>query len=236
MSSKTFRDKLLKCKAALIDVDGTLVEGSVSEGIGKGYLLQEWQRGNYASAAAGFLGAVKTIYFTKVMSDEQRGYDAFAAALSNAGCVGEESAYRFAEEFVKKHGLPSAADFVKFLNVAGLQTIAYTGGLDVSAKAASRHFGTRMALSNYRIEENRIIPSRYVWPQRPLKRVAAENFLDIELNLGLDECLVVGDAETDPPVMSGAMLSLAAPLAKQAVKDVSDYWAQSFGLFLREIR
>ncbi|MBS3050610.1 MAG: HAD family hydrolase [Candidatus Aenigmarchaeota archaeon] len=237
MEITQFEDRLFGCKAALLDVDGTLVDGSVSEGIGKGYLTREWERGNYRNAARGLLGALKTVFYTKLMGDEQRAYEEFAAALNRVGCVDSESASRFAEAYVKKHGLPYASDFVKFLNGVGMTTIAYTGGIDVSARAASERFGTIAHLGNYSVFGSEIAPN--VWShvpgRKPNKRLTAEKFLDKRFGLKLNDCLVVGDAETDPGVMAGAKLSLAAPLAKPDVRAAADFWALSYEALLKAL-
>ena len=118
--------------------------------------------------------------------------------------------------------------FLDYLDDMGIPRIIFTGGLDVPARAAMDCFGFDMSFANYTFDEKEITPSPYTNGNGlPDKLSTAEKYMH-DVGINLSDCLIVGDAETDIPVMECARLSLASPRAKQGVREAADLWTPSY--------
>jgi phosphoserine phosphatase len=114
-----------------------------------------------------------------------------------------------------------------------MDSVVYTGGLDVSAQAASDIFDFDDSFANYTFDGSRIVPSH---PDLGLdKERIAQRYL-CERDLELQDCLVVGNSDTDMPLMRLARLSLASPLADEEIRQVADLWAENYGNLARDLR
>lgn len=217
-----------RCEAALIDVDNTAVDTNVSEGIGKRYLIRELERRHYGNVCIGLYGAALTLYYQKLRRDERTALEKFIGALNTAGCVDLGTTEEFAEECVRKHLYPGMKEFVKYLKSGGLRTIVHTGGLDVSAKAVKEEVSADDSIGNYTIKGNTIVP--YGQETGLDKCTRAEKYLS-DLGMSIADCLVVGDAGSDLPLMHMSALSLASPKAEKEVIEAADLWVSDYRSF-----
>lgn len=231
MDLQSFRDGLGGCRMALFDLDDTVIDGNASAGIGYGYLKREYKDKHWLNAGVGFAGGLTTELFRRV-GQEGLGLTTFVGSLNLAGCADMQSAYQFAEHYVRKHGMPGVKEFVTYLKRLGLRTAVYTGGVDVSAAAAQREFGFDDHFAVYTFNGSSIVKSsglpnieKSVKGSR--KEIKAMSYVHGS-GCAFDYCFVVGDSETDEPIMRRAHLSLASPRAKERVKRTADFWTPDY--------
>ncbi len=229
MNPREFAQELEKCEIALFDLDNTTIDGNASAGVVYGYLGQELGNKNLRNVAIGLWGGLQTEYYRRT-GREQTGLKRFVAALNKAGCADNGSAYSFAYDYVEKHGFDGFGKLVECLEQDfSIAPVVYTGGLEASSRAAKSIFRFYDSFANYMFNGNLIVPSRFASPENPSKLDTAERYLQGVWEVNLSQCLVVGDAETDMPVMERAGLSLASPKAKPQVREAADFWTPDYG-------
>jgi len=226
MQTRDFLDRLHECRSALFDVDNTSVDGNVSAGIGKRYLQKEMMAGHCGNFMVGVIGGLGTTIYRKAMKDDENGIGIFIKSLNMARCVDEETTKKFAREYVSKHSMPGAKDFVDHLRRMNIYSIVHTGGMNLSAEVVKEELGFDDSFGNYCLECDVIVPTRYA-DIKPNKTSTAMRYLE-HAGRRIGDCLVVGDAESDLELMDAARLSLASPKASKRVRKAASLWVPDY--------
>lgn len=220
MNAKEFVNALPECEGAVLDLDKSLVDDRVAGGIGGRFLKREAVRLHLGNAIYGIMNYGKVL--KKAEESETEGLRYFFEVLGDRRFADKKSAYRFAGEFIKKHELPGAKDFVDFLNDAGIETFISTAGCDIAAEAAADYFGCRKGIGNKVVyyepknkaeQENPIIRGCEITINHGKTKLDKTSEMLEEYGIDLTDCIVLGNDLLDYHTMYIGAISVASPLA-----------------------
>ncbi len=231
---------LAECKAAVVDVDKTLVAGRTAQGMGVRLLERELYSGHLKNFLHG-LRNFPVVFRMGKTGGESAAMEYFFTVLGETGCADKKSAYRFAEQYIADHELPGASEFVDYLHDKGLYVVCSSLGSSIAIDAAQTFFGfDACSDGNEATYEDGIITGcRITTSDRPIgrqrsKKQAVEKVL-AEHDLTLADCVVVGDNGTDREMMENARYSIASPLADIETIKAADIWVSDYVTLLKSL-
>lgn len=212
----------LKVDALIADLDNTLCEGRVAQGIGKSYLVRELLRGNFDTFSEGWKGAkrVRAVVKAAGVNGEAEGLREFYAVLTSLGVGEKHEMYRFARKYVGDYAIREVQAFMK--DVAnGTPKILSTVGGSTAAIAAGTYFGIAHTVSNKDLfsPDGRLSGVKLLIRNGEEKLSATEELLE-QMNIRLSRCVVIGDSAVDIPLLKAAGLGYASPFATEEVRNV----------------
>ena len=240
-----FKEALKECRAAIYDLDGTLIGGNVSVGIGKRYLLREAQNAfagrQFKEHAKNACKGIANYWKVKRIAKKDgsaEGLRCFTNILAETGAGDIESAKQFAKEYIEKHELLGARKFVIYLKYSyGIPAVISTIAWDIAAERAVECFGCDHSISNRVMHDNGIITGFIpVMNDGMAKHERTCAILENLYGFGIDECLVVGNDGLDHEMMRTARISAASPLADEETKALADVWIKDYGAFAEELK
>lgn len=231
------------CRAAVFNLDGTLVDGRVAEGVGKRFLATEGRAKHYHHVAWGLVNYPIVLAITS-MRNETDGLRHFVDVIGKTGCMTNSLFFELARDYIDRHVYPGARELVEYLAQAGKPCFISTIGADASAEAARSSFDNNF-MPSY-VANSLRARGRYksviTGIDTPVKTsddklTHTERLLN-QHGLSLGDCAVFEDSATGLEMMSRAKLGLAAPDATQEVlkSPHTDFHIQDYARFLEELR
>lgn len=240
MNTYEFREALKECRLAIFDLDGTLVSGRTADGIGKRFLKRELKEKHYSNVIKGAINYPLVLAVTSLRG-EAAGLQYFAKVLFGTGCADMGSIKQYAKEYIEKHEIPGARDFIDKVHKTGLPkaSVISTTGFDEAAVQALFYFNACNAVGNEIVYDKPNLISD--------DNIAVSLQMDIRTGhdksvhtLGKPSILVrkyimVGDSESDHELMRNATLAAASPLADKKTRELADIWIPDYRDFLEEM-
>jgi phosphoserine phosphatase len=239
------------CRCAVFDIERTLLDTSVSEGVGKRAIEKELRyaldvSGKNKSFSERLMHVYNVLYGMLNYLEVKRllntkgeivAMQHFFNVLGKVRCVKREEAYEYAQKHVRKHALPDAREFVTFMkDLTQDRVLLTTLGSDLTSSAAGEYFGVPAVSWNNIVYENDRIVGCDINVDDADKRLASTNREIVDRwGVGIDKCLVVGDEMSDVSSMRAAKLSAASPLAIDAVKKVATFSIEDYKGFVNAI-
>ncbi len=234
MNAYEFRNTLKGCKAAVYDLDNTLVDGRVADGMGKKFLSSELCRLHLNHV---WLGA-RNYSTVKRIAEEQgeaKGLEYFFGVIGQTGCANRDLMKRFARDYIQKHGLHGSVEFAAYIKSLGIKQFISTIGCDMAAQASCELYGLNDYTANPVFCQNSVVKSCEPFIKTGEDKLYHTRKMLERRGLSLRDSLVVGNDELDHELMKASKLSAASPLANEETREIADIWIENYAAFLEEL-
>jgi phosphoserine phosphatase len=215
------RDDLNESRALITCLDGALVDGRTAGGIGKRYLKRAWENKWYGDA---WLGAknfplVKLIAYSK---GEAAGLKYFMDVLAKTGRADKEAGAKFAREYIEKHKIPGAWEFLDYMKKRfDLYILCASIGCDLGVDAADEIFGFDGKINNpVRYSGEEIITGISIDVDEKNKYQKVTDHLD-GVEIPMERCVTIGNDTLDWGLMKSSKLAAASPEANWKTKGLT---------------
>lgn len=234
MNVYEFGSALKECKSAVYDLDNTLVEGRVAQGMGKRFLASELGRFHLRHVWLGITnyGKVKRI---AEGSGEAYGLEYLFDVIGRTGCANKAMMEEFARDYIQKHGLPGSKEFADYLREFVVNQFVSTASCDIAAIAACDLYGLGDYTANPVIYSGSVVKSC-----EPMIRTEVDKLYYTERmlerhGLSLSGSLVVGNDRLDHKLMEFAGVKAASPLADEETRRIADFWIEDYAELMEEL-
>ncbi len=215
-----------KAKALLLDGDGTIWKGSVSKGIGIGYLMRSAAALNVGSFKSLVRGAREISRRISNSSDPEclsKGLEELYALLSRNNLGTKSEMMAFSVSYINRHTIPEMRYLMHEVSrTRPLFLITISGSTSsIAAKSA-------LPLTDFVSNEDIFNDSGKLTGVNLIVRngddkVAKTHYLLKKYGLQIRDCAAFGDGEVDMPLLKAAKISVASPYAQDAVKGETDF-------------
>lgn len=211
-------ETLSRYSHAVADLDGTLVRGRVAQGQGKYFLQAEAKRLHLPHVLLGLANYGKAK--KAVEKGEAEGLEYFFGVVGRTGCATGNDFYKYAIEYLKKHSLPEAREFM--LHVAGvIPTFISTIGSDIAAQAASDYYRCMGYVANpLRYGALGVITGADIKVRDGKDKMEATKGMLAKHRGVLSDGIMIGNDGYDHDLMKASALAVASPLADDATREL----------------
>jgi phosphoserine phosphatase len=224
-------------KYMITDLDYTLTDKKMAEGIGKYLLMEQLYKLRFDKFVRGYRGArrIKNILNNGSKNPEIEGLEEFVRVLSDVRVADRKNVYKYAMMTLEKSALPGVANLVKQCKNQGMKTMVVTAGMDTAAEAAAEYFGIDRSVGNrvlygvrskngWTIDGHGELLDVDISISNGKDKLKAMNVM----NIPVEESIVVGNDKLDWELMDAAKLSLASPLADEETCKRADARVRNF--------
>ncbi len=227
-----FKASLNGCKAVVMDLDQSLIHGTLTGDIGFKFLELEKNKGHDDHYKLGMENVVKILEIT-LNEGVAEGLRYFFDVIGKTGCALYTTFFDLAKDAIKEAELPGAEAFVKYIKEKELKPFISSMGCDIGVKAAVEYFGCKDGIGNPVIycPEKSIIQYCKIEMRNGEEKLEKTREMLKRHGLDISEALVLGNDELDYPMMKAARLSVASPLADEEAKQIANIWIANFRAF-----
>ncbi len=241
MEIADFKKALQNCDIAVYDLDKTLVDGRVAQGIGKRFIMKELKRWHLHHVYSGLSNYNEVLRITSEKG-EAAGIEYFANVLFGTGCADIGSIKRYSKEYIEKHELPSAREFITRVYELGPKTgIISSICFNDTVEAAVFYFNMDGGVGNEVVYDNSTKPHRIVAKSLKMNIRNGKDKLEMTMEhlglkaSGMKSLFTVGNDPLDHELMKASGLSAASPLADEETKELADIWIPDYRSFVEEL-
>ncbi|MFH0949267.1 MAG: HAD hydrolase family protein [Candidatus Aenigmatarchaeota archaeon] len=243
MIIEEFKQQLYDCDCTVYDLDNTLVEGRVADGVGKSFLKSELFRGHIHHVILGAKNYKKVLEIAE-KDGEVAGLEYFMNLIAKTGCATYQMFYQNAREYIEKKNIPDVRAFMHCIAHKQLKTdgaFISTLGADVSAEAAKYYFPHVSGWIGNPLTYKQTGSDTLITGIKPVMRNGEEKLQRTEEmlqnhGLSISKCFTIGNDENDHAIMKAARLSAASPLADEPTKDIANIYIPSYSYFLEKLK
>lgn len=212
-------EELAKYKFLVADLDGTLVDGRVAQGMGKYFLFDELKRLHLPHVLLGLANYRKVKEAAR--RGEAEGLEYFGNVIGRTGCAKPRLFDGYAHRYIESHSLPGAKDVMLFFGQE-METFISTMGSDIAAQAAREFYGCTDFVANpVQYRDGRAGTSIRGVTLRIRdgtdKLEATEEMLRRH-ELTISDGIVLGNDRYDHESLMASRLAMASPLADEATR------------------
>ncbi|GEM_PF-6344253 len=240
-----FKRELYKCEGAVYNLDKTLVDGRVAEGVGKQFLISELFQGHLGHI---WLGAKNYGEVNRLAKEQGHtaGLKHFIGVIASTGCATYDMFFRYARKYISEKQLPGSSDFISYVGDSGglYKQLITTLGADLSARAARHCFdgwikdsiGNPLTYDGIPGENpDELITGINILMSNGEERLELTEKMLKKYGLSAGQCFVVGNDASDHELMRAARMSAASPLADNETKELAHIWIPDYRTFLEEL-
>lgn len=226
--AKSVIDSISATKGLVLDLDNTLIDGRIAEGLGHGYIFDELRHLHFSNFVGGVRGARRIKSMLRKDPDnldkEVEGLRMLYGYLVSRGVGTVTGMSRYAKKYVQSHLLVGSyvisrdAILPKFLATLGGSTGALSAMFALGE--LSMHFEDRVANIDLFDKKGRLEGIQLLMRSGEDKLESAERML-FRHGLKIKDCAAVGDNDGDVPMLMSAALPIASPLASEKVRKIA---------------
>lgn len=213
-------------KAMIFDGDGTVWKGSVSKGIGMGYLMQSATGLDVRAFKSLVRGAVDISRKISKNEDPEclaKGLEELYSILvkNNLGTQSEMMA--FAASYLSKYTIPNMRYLMYAMSSARpLFLITISGSTSALAARNSLPFTDFVSNEDIFDISGKLKGVNLIVRNGEDKAARAQAMLE-KYDLNIRDCAAFGDGTVDLPMLKAAKISVASPYAEDAIKGETDF-------------
>lgn len=219
--------------AIVCDLDKTLVDKNITEGIGKKILLNQLLTLRFDNLVYGIKKYIE-IKSDENNGDELNGLRKFFEVLGGRNIVTKEKYKKYARKVVEKSELDGAKDVLKKLkHFYDLDIFIVTTSDELSANEAVSYFDATDYVANPIIYDGEIVKGIDLKMYDKNTKLEYGKKLLENYGIKLKECITIGDSKRDHAIMKNSGFSFASPLANEETRKIADWWIKNYKDFLK---
>jgi phosphoserine phosphatase len=225
-------------KSIVSDIDETLIGSRMAES-GLDLVSSEWSEGNYGTALRGFFGGVRILVGTSIRKQVYGNFEAENWGLQTyhqilgKNRIPKVKINSILRSYVEKHQMPGVKEFLGGLRTFGLDKGLFltTTGPSNGAEVCAEFFGA----VDY-VYSGEFISGIEMLLRNPEERRELTEQMLRKHGTSLGDSIVIGDKDSDWPLLDNAKVSIASPKADRETIRRADIHITDYRQFALQIK